>query len=120
MRKVQAQGACEAPFDQCVHVVTVPVPTPKHGEALIKVMASSVNPSDRDTVEGGGCVHGCGADISGKVVACPGCVRLKQGDDVWGLGNPAFADYIVVPEHSTGLKPGSLDFDPLAPSQKLV
>ena len=112
MRRVEASGACVAPFAQCVDVVTVPVPTPKHGEALIEVMASSVNPSDRDTVEGGGCANGCGADISGKVVACPGCTRLKVGDAVWALGSPAYADYAVVSESYTGLKPSSLDFLP--------
>jgi NADPH:quinone reductase-like Zn-dependent oxidoreductase len=112
MRLVEAKGACTAPFTQCVDVVTVPVHTPKHGEALIEVMTSSVNPSDRDTVEGGGCVHGCGADISGRVVACPACSRLKVGDDVWTLGSPAYAEYVVVSESRVGLKPSTLDFLP--------
>lgn len=112
MRQVQARGLCTAPFAGCVDVVTVPVPTPKHGDALIKVMASSVNPSDRDTVEGGGCAHGCGADISGKIVACPGCKLLRPGDEVWTLGSPAYADYAVVSQARTGLKPTSLGFLP--------
>ena len=76
------------------------------------MLTSSVNPSDRDTVEGGGCTHGCGADIAGRVVACPGCHRLKVGDNVLTLGSPAYAEYAVVPEDRTGLKPSSLDFLP--------
>ena len=79
------------------------------GQALIRVNASSVNPSDRDTVEMGGCFAGCGADISGVVVACPGCKRLQAGDQVWTLAQPAYADFVVSPESNVGLKPRTLD-----------
>ena len=64
---------------------------------MIRVRASSVNPSDVDTVEFGGCAQGCGADVSGIVVECPGCERLKVGDEVWTLGGGAYADYMVSP-----------------------
>ena len=73
-------------------------------------MTSSVNPSDRDTVEGGGCGGGCGADVSGIIVSCPGCKRLKVGDHVWTMGHPAYADYTLVSEATTGIKPSTLDF----------
>jgi hypothetical protein len=71
------------------------VPVPKagaSGQVLIKMNGSSVNPSDVDTVEYGGCMTGCGADLSGTVVACQGCNRLKVGDEVWGLSSPAYAE----------------------------
>jgi len=83
MRQVFARGQCVAPFTECVGLATVNVPVPRHGEVLVQMMGSSVNPSDRDTVEGGGCLHGCGHDLSGVVVACPGCKRIKVGDHVW-------------------------------------
>jgi NADPH2:quinone reductase len=111
MRAVHSTGlrGCISPFS-CVKVEMTETPKPKNGEALIAVNASSVNPSDVDTVEGGGCNKGCGADISGVVVACPGCKTIKVGDEVWTLANPAYADYVVSPESNVGLKPASLPF----------
>lgn len=102
---------CQAPFTSCVEVSTVATPKPSEGQALIGVKASSVNPSDVDTVEApGGCFKGCGADVSGVVVACPGCKRLKVGDEVWTLAGPAYADYVLGPETGIALKPASLSF----------
>ena len=63
-----------------------------------------------DTVEGGGCVSGCGADVAGTVVACPGCTRLRVGDAVWTLANLAYSDYVVAPETFVGRKPTTLAF----------
>jgi len=107
MREARAT-ACGPPFS-CVDVVQTAVPTPSPGSALIKVAASSVNPSDVDTVEFGGCTRGCGADVSGTVVACPGCTRLREGDQVWTLAQPAYADFVVAPEADVGLKPTSIN-----------
>eukprot|EP00658_Telonema_sp_P-2_P077121 TRINITY_DN6907_c0_g1_i1.p3 TRINITY_DN6907_c0_g1~~TRINITY_DN6907_c0_g1_i1.p3 ORF type:complete len:143 (-),score=35.81 TRINITY_DN6907_c0_g1_i1:23-451(-) len=70
---------------------------------------SSVNPSDVDTVEMGGCTAGCGADLAGVVTALgAGCTRVKVGDVVWGLGSKAYADYVALPELNLGLAPPSL------------
>jgi NADPH:quinone reductase-like Zn-dependent oxidoreductase len=110
MIRVAATGLCKAPFD-CVHIDTVPTPVAKSGEALVQVAATSVNPSDVDGVELGSCGKGCGADVSGTVVECPGCTRLKVGDEVWGLGRPAFAEYVALSEKTTGLKPPSMAFE---------
>jgi NADPH:quinone reductase-like Zn-dependent oxidoreductase len=85
------------------------VPKPKTGEVLIRVSGTSVNPSDVDTIEDGGCISGCGADVAGTVVACPGCKHLKIGDAVWAFSYYAYADYVVANEAMTGLKPASLD-----------
>ena len=95
MRAVRASSGCGAPFE-CVHIQQVATPKPAHGAALIQIRASSVNPSDVDTIEEGGCGDGCGADLAGTVVECSGCKRLKPGDAVWSLGGPAYADYIAV------------------------
>jgi NADPH:quinone reductase-like Zn-dependent oxidoreductase len=115
MRQVHSTGlkGCNTPFT-CVKVETVATPKPKRGEVLIAVNASSVNPSDVDTVEFGGCNKGCGADIAGVVVECPGCKKLKVGDEVWTLANPAYSDYVVAPEATTSLKPKSLSFSDAA------
>lgn len=108
MRALRTNGACGTPF-QCVDIKTVAIPTPKQGEVLIRVNATSVNPSDVDTVEAGGCTQGCGADVTGTVVACPGCKRLKVGDTVWTLASGAYSDYVVGQEAMTGRLPPSLD-----------
>ena len=105
MRQVRATGLCTAPFTSCVEVAQVSAPTPARGEALIAVNGTSVNPSDCDTVEMGGCAKGCGADVAGTVVECPGCTRLKPGDVVWTLAQPAYADYVVAQESMVGLAP---------------
>ena len=60
MRSVRA-GICTQPFTQCVKIDTVPRPRPAKGHALIAVNGSSVNPSDVDTLEAGGCIFGCGS-----------------------------------------------------------
>jgi len=110
MLAVRATGACAAPFADCIKLEEVAVPAPASGEALIRVNGSSVNPSDVDTVEFGGCVEGCGADVAGIVVACPGCKRIKVGDPVWTITQKAYSEYVVSPEQFVGLKPPSLDF----------
>eukprot|EP00931_Biecheleriopsis_adriatica_P107527 TRINITY_DN81867_c0_g1_i1.p1 TRINITY_DN81867_c0_g1~~TRINITY_DN81867_c0_g1_i1.p1 ORF type:complete len:387 (-),score=42.77 TRINITY_DN81867_c0_g1_i1:104-1264(-) len=107
MKSVRTNGACQTPFN-CVEVKSVAVPRPKQGQALIHVAATSVNPSDVDTVEFGGCVLGCGADVAGTVVECPGCTKLEVGDEVWTLANSAYSEYVVADESLIALKPKSL------------
>ena len=108
MLAVRTNGACGAPFTDCVHIASVPLPKPLWGEALIRVNASSVNPSDVDSVKAGGCTHGCGADFSGVVVSCRLCRRLKAGDAVWGLSRPAYSQYVASPEAMVSLRPPQL------------
>ena len=50
MREITQTGSCKAPFS-CVKLHEVPVPTYSAGECLVKVNATSVNPSDVDTAE---------------------------------------------------------------------
>ena len=109
MKAVKTSGlrGCKPPFS-CVHVGQKEKPKAQSGSALIHVNASSVNPSDVDIVEEGGCALGCGADVAGVVVACPGCTRLKVGDQVWTNAFGAYAEYVTSPESSTTLKPSNL------------
>eukprot|EP00040_Diaphanoeca_grandis_P018811 m.98994 g.98994 ORF g.98994 m.98994 type:complete len:371 (-) comp27120_c1_seq1:124-1236(-) len=110
MHAIRTRGPCSSPFSSCVEYREVSTPTPKQGQALVSVNGSSVNPSDVDTVEGGACTFGCGSDFSGIVVKCPGCTRLKVGDQVWGGGSSAYAEYLTVDEKDVSLKPSNLDF----------
>eukprot|EP00937_MAST-01D_sp_MAST-1D-sp2_P000689 g689.t1 len=109
MLQVRTTGllGCKAPFTQCVLIATEPMPQPAAGEVLVKVAASSVNPSDVDTVQLGGCKKGCGADFAGTVAACApaGCGKLQVGDEVWGVSQPAFAEYVVASEAHVSLRP---------------
>ena len=112
MAEVRARGFCEAPFDGCVNIVAVSLPADKKGYEVIKVNASSVNPSDVDSVEGGACTLGCGSDVSGTVISCPGCGTFKEGDEVWSCwtGSKAFAEYAQAPEEKLSLRPQSISF----------
>src|SRR5437773_8854561 len=98
----------------------VPRPEPKENEALVRVIASGVNPADPLTLSGkyakefgthlplipgydiAGVVEKTGANVS----------RLKVGDAVYGY--PTFgggwADYVTVKEWEVATKPKSLNF----------
>jgi len=98
----------------------VPRPEPKADEALVRVIASGVNPADPLTLSGkyakefdthlplipgydiAGIVEKTGANIT----------RLKIGDAVYGY--PTFgggwADYVTVKEYEVAPKPKSLNF----------
>ena len=109
MQAVRSHGACSPPF-ACVETKSVLTPRAKSGEALVRIAASSVNPSDVDMVEAGGCILGCGADIAGTVVQCDGCTRIKAGDEVWTVNAGAYAEYTAVAEAIVSLKPKTLNF----------
>src|ERR1043165_10270884 len=98
----------------------VPRPEPQNDEALVRVIASSVNPADPLTLSGkyakefgthlplipgydmAGIVEKTGADVT----------KLKVGDAVYGY--PTFggswADYVTVKEWEVARKPKSLSF----------
>ena len=110
---------CQTPFN-CVKTRIIPTPTPKAGEVLIAVGGSSVNPCDVDYVEYGvGCPGAAGTlgmDAAGTIVAVgSGVDRLKVGDEVWADGGGivgdtgAMAQYAILSEAQTGLKPKSLN-----------
>jgi NADPH:quinone reductase-like Zn-dependent oxidoreductase len=56
-----------------------------------------------------------GGDLAGRVKqAGSGVTAFKPGDDVYGFGHGAFAEYIAVPHGSLALKPQSLTFEQAA------
>jgi len=108
-----------------LRIEDVPVPTPRAGQVLVRVMATSINLSDWEGLRGspgyarlGGLFrpsrHVLGSDIAGLVVSLGADVtRFKVGDAVYGdilavLGG--FAEYAVAPEHALALKPAGLSF----------
>ena len=103
----------------------VTVPTPRAGQVLVRVVATSVNLSDWEGLNGwpayarfGGLFRPSrrilGSDIAGVVEAVgPGVTGFRAGDEVYGdiLMTPGgFAEYAVAPEHTLALKPAELSF----------
>jgi NADPH:quinone reductase-like Zn-dependent oxidoreductase len=98
----------------------VPRPEPKEDEALVRVIASGVNPADPLTLSGKYAKEfGThlplipGYDIAGVVEKTGAKItKLKLGDAVYGY--PTFgggwADYVIVKEWEVSAKPKSLNF----------
>ena len=98
----------------------MPRPEPKEDEALVRVIASGVNPADPLTLSGKYAREfGTrlplipGYDIAGIVEKTgPNVTKLKVGDAVYGY--PTFgggwADYVTVKEWEVAAKPKSLNF----------
>jgi NADPH:quinone reductase len=101
-------------------LVEQPIPTPGPGEALIRVMASAINPSDVRIVEG---VFKTplpripGRDYAGVVVAGD----APMGQEVWGSGprfgiarDGAHAQYVVVATDWLSAKPNGVAMEDAA------
>src|SRR5213592_3354862 len=98
----------------------IPRPEPKENEALVRVIASSVNPADPLTLSGKYAKEfGThlplipGYDIAGIVEKTGANVtKLKVGDAVYGYPNfgGGWADYVTVKEFEVAAKPKSLNF----------
>jgi NADPH:quinone reductase-like Zn-dependent oxidoreductase len=110
---------------------TVPMPTPKAGEVLVKIHAASVNSADARIMRGqpviARLVFGLfapknpilGADIAGTVAAVgPGVTGLRVGDAVYGdlsnSGMGGFAEYVAAPESALAAMPANLTFEEAA------
>mmetsp|Transcript_73354 Transcript_73354/g.196918 ORF Transcript_73354/g.196918 Transcript_73354/m.196918 type:complete len:367 (-) Transcript_73354:91-1191(-) len=105
-----------------VGVMDVDVPEPGHGEALVHVYASNINPVDHKIVQMAGLLwsypHKLGSDLAGVVVKVgAGCERIKVGDEVWGEATAwgtvvstggTYAQFASVSESNLGVKPKSL------------
>src|SRR3954467_9308896 len=96
----------------------VPVPTPGHGEVLVKVHAAGVGPWD-GWIRGGRSALPqplpltLGSDLSGEIVSVgPGVTTFAAGDEVFGVTNPrfvgAYAEYAVASAAMLARKPRSL------------
>ncbi|WP_229744162.1 zinc-dependent alcohol dehydrogenase family protein [Aliidongia dinghuensis] len=100
---------------------TLPVPTPKAGEVLVRVAASGVNPLDLK-IKAGQAAHAqmqppavLGIDLAGTVVVVgPGVDRFRPGDEVYGMTGGvgglqgSLAEYAAVDADLLALKPANL------------
>src|SRR5215467_12244199 len=102
-------------------------PLPQDHEVLIKVQAASVTTADRYLLSGplsvrliGGGLRKpkdqrLGTDLAGRVEAVGSAVtQFQPGDEVFGRGDGAFADYACATEKHIALKPTNLSFEAAA------
>src|SRR5258705_13860812 len=118
--KIRAVVAHEYGGPDVLKIEQVQRPEPNEDEALVRVIASSVNPADPLTLSGKYAKEFgthlpliAGYDIAGIVEKTGANVtRLKAGDAVYGY--PTFgggwADYVNVKEWEVATKPKSLNF----------
>ena len=116
---------------EMLRMAEVEKPVPVADEALVKVLAVSVNPADWRSMRAKPFFSRAtlgllrpkhrilGVDIAGRVEAVgSGVTQFKPGDDVYanlldhGLGG--FAEYVSVPVEVMSLKPANLSFEEAA------
>jgi NADPH:quinone reductase-like Zn-dependent oxidoreductase len=95
-------------------------------EVLVRVHATSVNPSDRHSLKlpfifrrGQGFFRPKtgrpGGDLAGRIeVVGKNVTELHVGDEVFGVGRGAFAEYAVADQNQVVLKPAALTFEQVA------
>jgi NADPH:quinone reductase len=103
---------------QMLRVEEVPIPEPGQGEALVRVKAAGINPSDIGNVAGRfkktTLPRTPGRDFAGIVVKG----KRHEGEEVWGSGpnlgitrDGSHAEYVIVPVETLALKPKSLSME---------
>jgi NADPH:quinone reductase-like Zn-dependent oxidoreductase len=108
----------------------VETPAPKSNEALVKILATSVNAADLETLRGDFAVRIAsplrpmrkilGTDVAGRIERIgSGVTQFQPGDETWGdlsfpLGNSTFAEYVCIPGDALRLKPGGMTFEQAA------
>jgi NADPH:quinone reductase-like Zn-dependent oxidoreductase len=100
----------------------VPRPEPKAGEVLIRVHAAGVNAIDWKFRAGYlkqymplELPYTPGLDVAGTVVAVgPGVTEFADGDDVFGRGAGAYAEYAIATVATLAHKPAGLSFEQAA------
>jgi NADPH:quinone reductase-like Zn-dependent oxidoreductase len=126
--KAIVQHEYGAPHD-VLHLADVAMPAVGAEDVLVAVRASSANPWDWHFIRGepvllrpaglGGIRKPKfpvpGGDLAGTVEqAGSGVTAFKPGDEVYGFGHGAYAEYIAVRQGSLALKPGNLTFEQAA------
>jgi NADPH:quinone reductase-like Zn-dependent oxidoreductase len=110
--------------EDVIHVETIAKPVPGPHELLIRVRAAGVNPSAWHFLRGEPyIIRGqsgldrqndifMGNDFAGTVESVGRLVtRFKAGDDVFGMGDGAFAQYLTLPDDGpVTVKPANVPF----------
>jgi 2-desacetyl-2-hydroxyethyl bacteriochlorophyllide A dehydrogenase len=117
---------------EVLQLTEIETPTPKEGEALVKIHASSINFGDRMLVSGKPFLirlmgYGLlspkysilGGDIAGTVESVGENVTMfKPGDEVYAdigaAGFGGYAEYVSVPEKLLTMKPSNISFQEAA------
>ncbi len=102
-------------------------PTLKEDELLVKIQAAAVNPYDWHFVRGKPYFmrlfvglrapkrSGLGVDYAGQVEAVgKNVTQFQPGNEVFGMRDGAFAEYLCVPEFGAVRKPANLTFEQTA------
>ena len=126
--KAIVQRGYGAPHE-VLHVAEVETPAAGADQVLVSVRASSANPWDWHFIRGEPLLFRAaglggirkpkfpvpGGDLAGTVeqAGC-GVTAFKPGDEVYGFGHGAFAEYIAVDQGSLAPKPGNLTFEQAA------
>jgi len=125
--KAIVQHEYGAPQD-VLRLAEVQMPVAGAEDVLVSVRASSANPWDWHFIRGEpfllrpglGSVRRPkfpvpGGDLAGTVArAGSGVTAFKPGDEVYGFGHGAFAEYVAVRRGSLAPKPGNLSFEQAA------
>jgi NADPH:quinone reductase-like Zn-dependent oxidoreductase len=125
--KAIVQHKYGAPQD-VLRLAEVETPVARAEEVLVSVRASSANPWDWHFIRGepvllrpalGGVRKPKfpvpGGDLAGTVERAGGGVTaFKPGDEVYGFGHGAFAEYVAVAQGSLAAKPENLSFEQAA------
>ncbi|HET7203382.1 MAG TPA: NAD(P)-dependent alcohol dehydrogenase [Steroidobacteraceae bacterium] len=112
---------------EVLQLTTVRRPVPGEHQVLIEVYAAAVNPLDWHYMRGTPYIMRLeaglfspkdptlGVDVSGRVRAVGAKVtRFKPGDDVFGTGPGAFAQFVLASEQKIVHKPANLSFEQAA------
>ena len=117
MEKMEAVRIHQYGGPEELKVEEVPRPQAAAGEVLIRVHAAGVNPVDWK-IRAGYLKDFMpvpmpfipGIDVSGVVEATgPAVTQFKKGDEVFGAGKGAYAEFAVAKESELARKPASLD-----------
>jgi NADPH:quinone reductase-like Zn-dependent oxidoreductase len=126
--KAIVQHEYGAPPD-VLRLAEVTMPAVGAEDVLVSVRASSANPWDWHFIRGEPLLLRAtglggvrtpkfpvpGGDLAGTVERTGSAVTaFKPGDEVYGFGHGAFAEYIAVPHDSLAPKPGNLTFEQAA------
>lgn len=101
---------------EVMHLEEIPTPTPKEGQALIKVEAAGINFGDLAQRQGAYLTRTrtpmtMGVEFAGTVAALgPGVTTPTVGTRVAGVGEGAYAEYVVAQASSLIPIPPNLDF----------
>ena len=110
--------------DDVLKLEEVEKPSARAGSVLVRVHAAAANPYDWHFIRGEPYFmrlmsglrapkrHALGVDFAGVVEEVGQEVTaFKPGDEVYGMCDGAFAEYLCAPENEIALKPESLGFD---------